>query len=81
MSLGEIRGIRHFVMEQKYIGSSMAEIAAELGMPYGQVYYRARRKGLELATRAGVRIGGRKDRCKNKGDLDAAMKQADDAAA
>jgi hypothetical protein len=79
--VGQLSGLDRFVMEQKYIGSSMAEIAAELGMPYGQVYYHARQKGLELATRAGVRIGGRRVRHKSQDDIDAAMRQADDVAA
>jgi len=79
--VGDLSGIDQFVMCEKYRGCSTAEIAAALSMPYGQVYARTKQKGLELAQRAGIRIGGRKARRKNKGDIDAAMKQADDAAA
>jgi hypothetical protein len=75
--VGELSGMDQFIMAQKYIGTSTATIAAELKLPYGQVYAKTKEKGMELANRAGVRIGGRRRR-RNKGEVDAAMKAADE---
>jgi len=75
--VGDLSGLDQHIMGQKYLGRATAEIAAELEMPYGAVYQRTKDRGLELAKRAGVRIGGRRARRKNKGEIDAAMKDAD----
>lgn len=82
--IGELSHLDRYIMEQKYLGASTAQIAHDLGMPYRVVYQKTKEKGLELAKRAGVRItSGRNRREHDRGsrEIDVAMKQVEAQAA
>lgn len=64
--VGDQSFLDQHILARKYAGCSTAEVAKELEMPYSAVYQRTKERGLELARRAGVHIGGgRRTRKKN----------------
>jgi hypothetical protein len=82
--IGDLSHLDQHLMARKYEGASTAEIASELQMGYSPVHYRIKRRGLELAQRAGVRIGSRKDGRRpstRHREIDEAVRQADVPAA
>lgn len=54
--LGQLSHRDRSILEARMLGYSLGQIAADLGLTTSTVYTRARKLGLELAVRAGIRI-------------------------
>ncbi len=76
------------ILKGKVDGFTIAEIASDLGLNSSKVFQEAKRLGLDLAARAGVKIdfskerrGGGRSRSRKSRGIDATMREAEASAA